>query len=225
MSGTFERLAYDPKTYATAIKQSTDPLNYRLDPSYCVICNPYRPTNPGYIGKIGVSLDGQKSLVDVESELLLLNYPGSRDPGQKYNPQCQNCRCNEGYPCSGGVTNCVNCNKSTMHFPNCDIGTEYTRHTNGLCTTKEIGINRFVPLYLNPQDESRWLIPSEVGISNRNLFKDNHVPCIPRPLDQMPLLPRGGALPCNKTYTVCNNFTAPLHNSYTNLNRNWNGLR
>ncbi len=227
MSGTFERLAYDPATYATDLKQSTDPLLYRLDPSYCVICNPCRPAQPGYIGRIGVSLTEQRPLIDVESDLLLLNRLASRDPNMKYQPncpQCQNCG-SSGYPCGGGVASgCQNCQEALLHFPTCNIGTEYTRYTNPLCTSKEVGINRFVPLYLDPQDEARWLQPSEVGVNCRMMFKDNHVPCLPKLIDQSPALPKGGNIPCNLTVPVCANFDQPLHITYQRLNRNWNGL-
>src|SRR3990167_2998657 len=198
MSGTFERLAYDSKAYAIALKQSTDPLLYSLDPSYCFVCTPCRPSQPGYIGKVGVSLTGQRSLVDVESDLYNLTRQTSKDPGMLYTPYCPQCNnCKTGEPCGNGVTGgCSNCQEALMHFPSCTIGTEYSRYTNPLCTSKEIGINRFVPLYLDPQDESRWLMPSEIGISSRMVFKDNHVPCVPKPIDQSPSLPKGGDLPC-----------------------------
>ena len=38
---------------------------------------------------------------------------------------------------------------------------------------------------------------------NKRLFKDNHRPCIPNPLDQNIGLPKGGELFCEKIDAVC----------------------
>lgn len=232
MSGTFERPLYDAGAYARDLKQSTDPLRYHLDPSYANRCNPCRPADVGYIGRVGVSITHQRPLVDVESDLLRLNAPYSRDPLQKFRPEClQNPKqmggaaCVEGYPCGGGVVaGCQDRQERLHHFPSCQLGTEYTRISNPICNSRGIGINRFQPLCMNPQDENRWLPPSELGISYRNVVKDNHVPCVPRLIDQSAALPKGGELPCPKVEMICGNYLQPLHPTYRQLNRNWNNL-
>lgn len=226
MAGTFERLSYDAAAYDVQLKQSTGSLLYRLDPAFANPCNPCRPKGVGYIGKMGVSVTKQRPLVDVESELFRLNQQNSKDPKQKYRPYCpQQQGCSEGYPCGGGVVaGCENSQEKLFHFPSCDISTDYTRTSNPTCTMRETGVNRFIPLCLNPQDEDRWLHPSEIGISYRNVVKDNHVPCVPRLIDQTPALPVGGKLPCPMVQPSCGNYLAPLHPQYVSLNRNWNGL-
>lgn len=230
MSGSFERLKYDPSAYARELKQSTDPIRYRLDPLFANTCAPCRAPQIGYIGKVGVSITHQRPLIDVESELKSLNIRASRDPQQKYQPKCPKCNkhgpCVEGYPCGGGVVACCQGRQEELyHFPSCEIATDYTRISNPICTSRGTGVNRFQPLCLQPQDESRWLLPSECGISYRNVVKDNHVPCVPIPVDPTPLLPKGGELPCPPIKPSCGNYLKPLHPEYVNLNRNWNNLK
>lgn len=198
MSGSFERLKYDQGTYARDLKQSTDPLRYKLDPTFANRCSPCRPDEVGYISSNGVSLNTKQNLVDIDSQLRY-KYRATKDPSQKYIPNCM------GETCEAQSSN------ELLHFPQCDIGTDYTRITNPNCTLKGTGINRFTPLYLNPQDESRWLHPGEVGINYRMVVKDNHVPCVPRPLDQSALLPKGGDLPCPPVGKICGNFVGNLH--------------
>lgn len=227
MAGSYERLLYDPNAYELDLKQSTDPIRWTLDPIRVNRCDPCRPVQPGYIGKVGVSITHQRPLVDVESELMRLDQPNSRDPRQRYIPKCPQCKnCGQsGYPCGGGVVaGCSMCQEKLFNFPPCHIGTEYTRISNPICTSKETGVNRFQPLCLNPQDENRWLHPGEVGINYRMVVKDNHRPCIPKPIDQTPLLPRGGPLPPLSSPEVCGWYVEPLHEHYRNVDRNWNCL-
>lgn len=232
MSGSFERQKYDPGNYEADIAQSTKPLNYLLDPISVNRCDPCRPSQPGYIGRVGVSVTHQRPLVDVESELLHLNILNSKDPGALYKPTCPQCgECYEGYPCGGGVVaGCNNCQEKLHHLPVCTPFTDYTRISNPICTARGVGINRFQPLCLNPQDENRWLHPSEVGINYRMVVKDNHVPCIPKLVDPTPLLPQGASgrgrvkcrVKCPKLENnTCGIFREPMH-KLGKLNRNWN---
>lgn len=227
MSGTFERLKYDPNTYAAELKQSTGAVKYRLDPYFANQCAPCRAPEVGFIGKQGVSITHQRPLIDVDSDLRLLNFQATRDPSQKYQPQCPDGknRDGNGYPCGGGVTaGFCDSQEKLHHFPICEIGTDYTRISNPTCTMRGTGVNRFQPLCLQPQDQCRWLNPSEVGINYRMVVKDNHTPCIPKLVDPTPLLPKGGDLPCPPVRQICGNYRKPLHNTYKDLNRNWNGL-
>lgn len=218
MSGSFERQMYDVKAYENSLHQSTKPLNFQLDPITTTRCDPCRPTQPGLNSRVGVSITHERPLVDVESELLLLNYRNTKDPNQKYKPSCP--QCGGWYPC-GGVAG--NCQEKLQHLPQCDgLLTDSTRISNPVCTARGIGINRFQPLCLNPQDENRWMHPSEVGISYRIVVKDNHVPCVPKMIDQTPLLPKGkGEIMCPKINT-CGVFRGALHKR-GKINRNWNG--
>ena len=224
MSGSFERLKYDEETYNVALKQSTAPLNYRMDPIAVTRCNPCRVPEPGFIGKVGVSITHQRPLVDVESDLMQLNVRNTKDPNQKYKPTCPQCGdCMEGYPCGGGVVaGCQSCQEKLHHLPMCELSTDHTRISNPICTARGVGINRFQPLCLNPQDENRWMHTSDVGINYRNVVKDNHVPCIPKLVDQSPALPTGtGHIRCPKVKATCGVPREPLH-KHGQANRNWN---
>lgn len=228
MSGTSERLKYDPNTYVRDLKQSTDPLRYQLMPLQANHCQPCRAPDVGYLGGNGVSITHQRPLVDVESDLLLLNYAASRDPGQKYAPMCpQPGTGRSGYPCGGGVVGgqAGNVQEQLHHFPECHLLTEHTRLSNPTCTMRGTGINRFTPLCLDPQHPNRWEHPSECGIAYRMVVKDNHRPCVPQPLSQTAVLPTGGPLPQTMVQPpVEGNFLGALHPNYVDLNRNWNGL-
>ncbi len=228
MSGSFERTIYDKGAYKANITQSTRPGLHLLDPMSTSRCDPCRPPGVGYIGKVGVSVSTNKSLIDIDSNLRLGSYVTSRDPSKKYQPSCPECgECNDGYPCGGGIASgCKKCQEKLYHLSSCSINTEYSRISNPICTSRGVGVNRFQPLCLNPQDECRWLQQSNVGINYRMVSKDNHVPCIPKMLDQSAALPKGGPLPCPPTDTsVCGNYLKPLHNKYINQNTNWNNLQ
>lgn len=220
--GSFNHLIYDQGAYCTDLKQSTAPLLWQLDPFYANNCQACRPGDVGYIGRQGVSVSHQTPLIDVESDLKLLNYRNSRDPMKKYQPCCPHCKkCYEGYPCGGGVVaGCRDCQAKLYHFPECSIGTEYSRITNPVCNLKGTGVNRFQPLCLDPQDLNRWLTPGEVGINYRMVVKDNNVPCIPRPLSQTAVLPKPNDKPVidckNPCDYTCSRYTfgSPLYRSY-----------
>lgn len=218
MSGSFERLAYDVGTYCTDLKQSTAPLKYALDPVFANVCNPCRPADVGYIGRQGVSLSKTQSLTDIESYLFLLNHPNSRDPARKFNPCCD-----PGSLCANGGED----GAGLLHFDDCLIRTDYSRITNPPCTLKGTGVNRFQPIALNPQDENRWLIPSQVGISIRQVFTDNFVPAIPDVTSEFkqfpdldPVLPRPKPETCTPQFYMqplpaCQvNYTSPMYTSF-----------
>ena len=94
-SGSFERLKYDTETYDIDVAQSTAPIQYLLDPNFTNKCNLCRPEDIGYIGRQGVSLNTNKSLIDVESDLKLLNYRQTRNPLTKlpHMPKMQHDQC------------------------------------------------------------------------------------------------------------------------------------
>lgn len=199
MAGSFENLKYDMGAYQTDLRQSTAPLQWQLDPMSANSCSACRPGDVGYIGKQGVSISEQTPLIDVESDLMLLNYRNSRDPAKKFIPTC---------------------NQDKMfHFKECGIRTDYSRITNPACNLRGTGVNRFQPLCLNPQDEDRWLNPSQVGINYRMVVKDNHVPCIPVPNPGLDLLPpqnEKGFPACDPCNWECNrgSYSSPMYYDY-----------
>ena len=215
MSGTFERQIYDVPAYEAAIRQSTGPLSYMLDPVRNDAPVPARLSEPGFISKVGVSITHKRPLIDVESDLLGLDIKYSKDPNQMYRPRCPQCgTCTDGYPCGGGITGgCTNCQEQLFNLPRLSFNRDYTRISNPKCTAREVGINRFQPLNIQPQDEKRWLHQAEVGINYRMVVKDNHVPCIPVPMHQTNVLPTGrGDIPINRLpngYVA--SYIGPMH--------------
>ena len=199
------RSKYDQDYINTDVKQSTAPLEYALDPNYAERCHPCLATEVGWIGKQGVSYDTSRPMVDTESDLFNLTRPLSKDPSHRYKP-CMNDNC------IGIINGCESCQPRLYNFPDCQIKNESTRISNPGFTLRETGVNRFQPLCLNPQDPSRWEHPGEIGINYRMVVKDNHVPCLPHPIDQSPALPKGGDLPCELIQPTCNAPIYPLNN-------------
>jgi hypothetical protein len=227
--GNWSRTKYDGGSLEIDTLQSTSALEYMLDPNYAERCHQCRAPGPGWIGKQGNSFDTYRPIVDTESELFNLNRVLTRDPNYQYLPFCPQCGgCDDGYPCGGGVTKgCNRCQPPLFHFPSCDLKFEYTRTSNPTMTLRETGINRFQPICLNPQDRNRWEHPGETGINYRMVVKDNHVPCLPYPLDPASALPIGGDIPCDLIFPTCSAYTAPLNNYRLNSegpNFSGNGL-
>lgn len=216
--GNWSRTKYDLGTLETDTRQSTAPLEFRLDPTAAERCNICRAPDSGWIGKQGVSYNTNLPLIDTESELKNITRIHSNNPSYKYIPYCPNCgECTSGsgLPCGEGLTGgCHNCKPQLFHFPKCDLKFEYTRLSNPTCTMRETGKNRFQPSCMNPQDVSRWEHPGEIGINYRMVVKDNHVPCIPFPVDPSEAMPRGGDIPCEMIKPTCAMNITPLHNYY-----------
>jgi hypothetical protein len=192
MSGTFERQRYDTKAYETDLKQSTGPLMYYMNPIRNDTNRPSRVVDAGFTGKVGVSVTHMRPLVDVESDLLGLDIKNSKDPNQLYQPKCPQCGINVDMPIGSDLnTGCMKCHERLYNLPKAVFNQDYTRLSNPVCTSREVGLNRFQDLNLNPQEEKRWLQQSEVGINYRMIVKDNHVPLIPVLRNQNSVLPRG----------------------------------
>lgn len=212
LSKNWQRLKYDNGYYQKYLEQSTKPLNFILDPINVHRCQPCRPEEIGYLGKFGVSYNTNKLLIDTESELLNLTRPASKDPNFQYFPHCLKDSQENRY------SNNRSCQVNMFHFPSSGLRRESTRLTNPTFTMRETGINRFQSTYLDHQDPTKWEIQGEVGINYRLVAKDNHVPCIPKLIDQTPALPTPQPVECQPTTVACANNIAPLHN----LLRPWN---
>jgi hypothetical protein len=193
MSGNFSRTMYDDSSYRQSVKQSTGPMIYRLNPFRNQRCSDRLITSPGFIGTAGVSVSSKNPLVDIESKLLRLN----KTNHIKVNPKSK-----------------------LTHLPVGNFGTDYTRLSNPISiTAREQGINRFHPLHHNPQDEKRWLHPSETNISYRSIIKDTHKAKVPKPLDQTTVLPPKKNRSINPSYASKCEKTKPIrgmHKHYRN---------
>lgn len=215
---SFNRLNYDTGAYTQELNQSVGPGVYKLgEPQIsCEQCYPYPPSVR--LQSQGNSIDKTKFLIDVDSELLGLNRRKSKDPSKNYVPCCPESVCTSGQPCGQGVIGGCKTKKNLKrgqrypddnlrHFKDCFIPAEDTRLSNPACNLRGTGWNRWEWLCLDPQE--RIEVPFDYNISNRIIVKDNHRPCIPKPIDPEPALPKGGNLPCVPTGPTCSANTDP----------------
>ena len=217
---SFNRLNYDTCEYKQTLAQSIGPGHYQINtpPISCEPCYPYPPSIR--LQHSGASVDMSKYMIDIDSELMNITTPASKCPSKKYIPKCQYCKCSMGETCGQGVgAACGSCktklkrgqrtsDEQLTNWKDCTLPAEETRTSNPPCNLRGTGINRWEWLCLNPQD--RIETPFDAQVQTRIVVKDNHRPCIPTPIDPIPLLPRGGAIPCeNVTPSVCTVPTNP----------------
>jgi hypothetical protein len=166
---SFNRLNYDQCTYQHNLKQSVGAADYQLNTprQECKACFPADPAVR--LDRFGVSLCSDKPQVDVESDLLIMTRKASNCPTQKYLPS--------------ETSSCP-----LKNFPDCRaLPNETTRLSHPSCSLRSTGWNRWEWLCQNPQNKA--LVPFDFNIANRTVVKDNHRPCIPRPIDQSQSLP------------------------------------
>lgn len=192
------RLKYDTNSYQEQLSRSIYPGIYQLNTPYndCSECGPLIPDDPfvrfqGY----GQNTCTMKSAVDDSSELYGLNYKNSKCNKDAYSPNS--------YISTGCKT------KYNGDTRKCSIPTESCRLSNPPCTLKETGINRYDPLFWDPQDTALEKF-DRIGINYRMVAKDNHVPLIEIPQDQEIFYPRS-------TLSVVDNEKL---NQWQDLNKN-----
>jgi len=123
----------------------------------------------------GPSSCPQGASIDDDSELMGLNYK---------NTKCNN---NEYYP--GKYSLKGQCAPNGKGNPrDCMAPTEDTRLSNPPCTLRGTGWNRWEWLCWDPQENGYLgptLIPFEWNTSYRTVVKDNHIPCLEDPMNQV----------------------------------------
>lgn len=162
-------LNYDDCTYNHNLRQSVGVGDYMINQPRveCVACFQTDPTIA--LNGNGIDVCSDKPLVDVDSELKLISRKASNCPAKKFVPSEQ-----------------AFCN--TARLPDCrGLTNEDTRLSNPPCTLRSSGWNRWEWLCQNPQEKA--LVPFDFNISNRIIVKDNHRPCVPKPIDQGHTLP------------------------------------
>ena len=174
-------LGYDSCSYQEKLRRTVGPGMYMLStPNNDVRpCSQDIPADP-YLRyqHWGASTCMPGSAVDDGSELLGLNYKTSRCSADAYAP---------GKYATKGL-----CNVPGNTNPRaCMAPTEDTRLSNPPCTLKSTGWNRWEWLCYDPQVKA--IVPFEWNTNSSLVAKDNHVPCIERPLDQE------GFIPANST--------------------------
>lgn len=117
--------------------------------------------------------------VDDGSELRGLNYKSSKCSADQYVP---------------GKYKAAACAVAGTGNPRaCMAPTESTRISNGPCTLRGTGWNRWEWLCYDPQDKA--IIPFEWNVSYRTVVKDNHAPILEEPMDQSMFVPSAGKDP------------------------------
>ena len=168
---SYSRLKYDDCSYMHQLKESVTPGEYMLQTPR-VDCG-----GACYMPAPGVNLGGtggaicDKQLIDVDSELMGITRKATKCPTAQYLPSSKPfCEARMPRECP-------------------ELTAEPTRISNGPCTLRGIpnGFNRWEWLCQDPQATA--LVPFDYMINNRIIVKDNHRPCLPKPLDQSAALP------------------------------------
>ena len=195
---SFNRLNYDTCAYQQDLYQSVGPGEYRLTEPPNTEDNCFAESPHIRLQHQGVSVSKDTPLIDIDSELLNLTRPATACPSKKYIPDGSQC----------GLTNPDDANKNKVHGKECYFTVEDTRLSNPPCTLRGTGWNRWEWLCLDPQE--RVLMPFDHNISNRIVVKDNHRPCIPKPIDvNLSLPPQMGDIQANPVYTTASVPTGP----------------
>jgi hypothetical protein len=173
---SFNRLNYDTCSYKHVLAESVGTLEYQLSTPK-VSCDPCYPRDPKYrLQNSGVSVSKKSDLIDIDSELMNINRGASNCPSKKFIPNVDK---------NGEINN----NEENIHFKECDTpNVEDTRLSNPPSNLRGTGWNRWEWLCEDPQE--RVLIPFDYNINNRLIVKDNHRPCIPKPINQNAALPK-----------------------------------
>jgi len=165
-------------SYDQQIKKSMGPGLYHLntpcnDPNACsqdITPDPYYRYQ-----KYGYATCPSGTNVNDDSELKGLNYKNNHC--EKYLP---------------GTYKKTGCNIKAIS-ENCSNYTEDTRISNNACNLRGTGINRFIPWFagcnVNPQDYKSIQPFNNVPTNTKELFKQNHIPCLEKIDDQEKHLP------------------------------------
>jgi hypothetical protein len=210
---SFNRNVYDMCSYKYQLAESAGSGIYQLTRPNNV-CAPCLPNDPRIIAQSqGVSISKNTSLIDIDSELIGIGRNLSDCPERKYMPNQ-----NSSFHCgaqTGNVRNgcsktdklCID-NTQVLNFGDCFTPTEDTRLSNPPSTLRGTGWNRWEWLNADPQD--RVTEPFDFQINTKILSKDNHRPCIPRPLGQKLVYPTPNNAPiCETIVPVCHAPTMP----------------
>ncbi len=165
-------------SYDQQIKKSMGPGLYHLN-TPCNdqnVCSQDITPDPYYrYQKYGYATCPSGTNVNDDSELKGLNYKNNHC--EKYLP---------------GTYKKTGCNIKAIN-ENCSNYTEDTRISNNACNLRGTGINRFIPWFagcnVNPQDYKSIQPFNNVPTNTKELFKQNHIPCLEKIDDQEKHLP------------------------------------
>lgn len=163
------RLNYDTCSYTEQLKRSIGPGLYNINTPYndCDDCGPVVPNDPFLrFQTYGPNACNMKNAIDDNSELLGLNYKNTKCNSEEYLPGK--------YKASG-------CTLKTDVKNICGRPNESTKLSNPPCTLRGTGINRWQWLCHDPQIHALEDY-DHIPVNTKTLFKDNHVPCISKPI-------------------------------------------
>jgi hypothetical protein len=176
---------------------------------------PVLPKDPRFIAQSsGVSISKNTSLIDIDSELIGISRNLTRCPDRKYMPDG-----NASFNCgaqTGKVRNgcqpfdkvCVD-NSEFLKFADNGLFSEDTRLSSPASTLRGTGWNwPFQWLPADPQE--RVTEEFDFQINSKLLSKDNHRPCLPRPINQYNVYPTPSNTPiCESIIAVQTAYTSP----------------
>ena len=171
------RLNTDTCAYAQELSESIGPGEYKLSEPFAGNCAPCFPNDPRIrMQRTGVSFDANRSMVDVNSDILNIERDASNCSTKKHLPRFDK----EG--------NLIENRNQNVKLTDCSmLETEDTRLSNPSSNLRGTGWNRWEWLCLDPQE--RVLIPFDYHINTNIVERDNHRPCIPTLLNQTLGLP------------------------------------
>jgi len=192
---SFNRANYDTCATKQNLVESVRPGEYRMNPPTKCVESCY-PSDPSIrLQKTGNSIDQSQYLVDIQSEMWGITRKASKCASERVQP-CGTNQVMYGKECT---------DESLKHYKDCENGVEYTRLSNPSCTLRGTGWNRWEWLCQNPQE--RVARPFDWNIDTRLVAKDNHRPCVPKPLNQSLALPHNGLPDSLTLHPSCGNNT------------------
>ena len=167
----FTRQIYDSGAYEHDLREWTGPEQYYLMPQaehrdYTCLQDIVEMRPHNRMRNIAKS----KDMVNIESDLLNLNRKNSRDPRKKY-PFIKPSYTIDTIPVCTGKENNFN-----IIYPKLE-GSQFNRE-------KQIQVQRFESLCLNPQQSNRIRSNNVIGLNTRLYERDSHRPLVPVPVDQ-----------------------------------------
>lgn len=164
---SFANLSYDPCAYNKTLEESLAVGKYLLDKEATTPSLNAFPTSPYVrLDKSGVATCATMPMIDVDSRLMGLGRTASKCPSSQFD----------------------DCKTTPLPDWSADfLSPEETKMSNPPCTLRGTGWNRWEWLCTDPQEKA--IVGFETNIQNKLVVRDNHRPCVPKPVSQESVLP------------------------------------
>lgn len=170
------RLNYDVCSYTEKLKRTIAPGLYHLNTPYNDCGCPGLPDDPALrYQSYGPNTCSMNSAIDDSSELSGINHKLTKCNALQYYP--------------GSYSKSSGCVVETPATRSCLAPREDTKLSNPACNLRGTGINRWEWLCHDPQEKAIESF-DRVPVNYRMVAKDNHIPLIETPLDQMQCFPK-----------------------------------